>query len=528
MEYQDFLKKYQTKDGLFFCLILSFALKVFLLVVFEKPINTDGVLYISVARHLAEGQFGQAIALYPMPLYPLLIAILHFLFNDWEISARLVCLFFMVSATVPLYLIARDLFNSKAAFWSALAFGISPMFNEWALDIIRGPGFVFCVLWAVWFSLKALETKKTIFFFLASGVSFFSIFFRIEAVFVIVFSGLFFISLIMAKGRHAVGGAKGFGVWLAVIFIFGSICIAASGNNQMQISRFDMLKEKAGSIIQLKFMDNYKKLYDQLEKLEKQPPFSQESHNLLESTRHFMYLVYFTGLAKSFVKVMFPCFFVVLFLSSRRKMSAGHAFVLGLAGFYVFMVYLSLIERDFMQQRFLFAPACLLYPWVGKGLENLFGRIRSYSRPGLWLAVFCIFFIAAPFARSFHIIDKADDAMLEAGRFAAEAKLFDGAIVITNDDRLPFYAGLKIDEYETMPAKYSYDFAAIKKRAKKMQADIVYIKAPAEKPPVLDKTSDYCLIKKFSSRNRDIYIYGSGQFCRNMAFEHDGIPTRNP
>jgi hypothetical protein len=61
-----------------------------------------------------------------------------------------------------------------------------------------------------------------------------------------------------------------------------------------------------------------------------------------------------------------------------------------------------------------------------------------------------------------------------------------------------------------------------------MQADIVYIKAPAEKPPVLDKTSDYCLIKKFSSRNRDIYIYGSGQFCRNMAFEHDGIPTRNP
>jgi hypothetical protein len=59
-------------------------------------------------------------------------------------------------------------------------------------------------------------------------------------------------------------------------------------------------------------------------------------------------------------------------------MDTRHLFVLCLAGFYVFMVYLSLIERDFMQQRFLFAPACLLYPWGAKELKTClagFGHI---------------------------------------------------------------------------------------------------------------------------------------------------------
>jgi hypothetical protein len=241
-----------------------------------------------------------------------------------------------------------------------------------------------------------------------------------------------------------------------------------------------------------------------------------------------MYIVYFTGLAKSYIKVMFPCFFVVLFFSSWRGMDTRHLFVLGLAGFYIFMVYLSLIERDFMQQRFLFAPACLLYPWVGKGLENLFDRLYSSLRPGLWLVLFCIFFIAAPLARAFHCVEKADDAMLEAGKFAAQIRLLDDARVLTNDDRLPFYAGLKIDEYKTVPGKYSYDFAAIKTRAKKMQADIVYVKAPAEKPLLFDNAAGYCLIKKFSGRNRDIYIYGSLKFCRNRSLDNDNIPTRNP
>lgn len=523
-----FFQKYETRCGLVFCLCLSAAIKITLLVLFDKPINADGVLYISAARHFAAGEFGLGMDLYPMPLYSMLIALMHFALHDWETSARLVSLLSMVSSIVPIYLLTRDLFNLKAAFWAALAFAISPMFNEWALDIIRGPVFVFFALWAVWFAQKALAFQKPAFFFWTAVISIFCLFFRVEAVFIIVFFCLFLICHILFKNPKSGSLAKGLIIWLITMVIIGTTCLTAAHINNLQINRFDLLREKAEGVIHFDFMDNYLTLYDELKTLEKQPPFSQESHNLLENTRYFMYLVYLTGLARTFVKVMFPCFFVVLFFSSWQNMDIRHAFVLGLAGFYVFMVYLSLIERDFMQQRFLFAPVCLIYPWVGQGLENLFKRLQNSFHPKAWLIVFLLFFIAAPGIRSFHVIDKADDAMLAAGHFAVQNGLLTDARVLTNDDRLPFYAGLDIYEYETMPNKYSYDFKAIQRHAKKNRSDIIYIKVPKRKISQLNQITDYYEIKNFSGRRRNVYIYGSADFCKNRALRDDKIPPCNP
>jgi hypothetical protein len=319
----------------------------------------------------------------------------------------------------------------------------------------------------------------------------------------------------LQKPKTAVSMAKGLMLWLAFIAVLGGAGLTAAHLNQMPVNRLDSVTSKADAALQLEFMDKYMERYKALEKLEGTPPFYHGRQNLLETTRHFMYLVYLTGFGKIFIKVIFPCFFVALFFSSWRPMQVQHAFIFGLIGFYLLLVYLNLINRDFMQHRFLFAPACLVYPWVGQGLSNLFERARYSFRPKFWLACFLIAFAAVPAMKGFHsVVERDDSVIIEAGRFAKQNKLLQDARVLTNDAQLPYYGGLTVDQFETIPNKYEDDYAGMEKIAVKKQIDIIYIKVSDEKD-IMPQFSGYRLIKKFPSDDRIIYIFGSAQFCKD-------------
>jgi len=155
----------ETKKGLYFILGLSAIIKVLVLIVLsDKAINNDGLLYISAAQHFASGYFKEGLALYPMPLYPFLIAIVHFVISDWVLAARLISLVSLVLAIIPLYLISKELFNYRIAFWGCLAFALTPLPNSWVVYVTRGPVFIFFFAWAVFFALKAIRLKKPGFF----------------------------------------------------------------------------------------------------------------------------------------------------------------------------------------------------------------------------------------------------------------------------------------------------------------------------------------------------------------------------
>ncbi|MBA2880800.1 4-amino-4-deoxy-L-arabinose transferase-like glycosyltransferase [Desulfosalsimonas propionicica] len=514
-KFENLFDAYEPKYGLLFCLALAAFIKILLLCLFQKPINADGTLYISIAKHFADGRFSDGMALYPMPFYPALIALVHFIIPNWDLAARLLSIFFMTFAIVPLYFLTRDLFNRHAAFWSAFAFAVSPVFNEWSVDVIRGTGFVFCVLWAVWLGQKALKLEKPAFFVWTGAISVISFLFRVEGIFLIVFFPLFCIVRMLQKPKTAVSMAKGLMLWLAFIAVLGGAGLTAAHLNQMPVNRLDSVTSKADAALQLEFMDKYMERYKALEKLEGTPPFYHGRQNLLETTRHFMYLVYLTGFGKIFIKVIFPCFFVALFFSSWRPMQVQHAFILGLIGFYLLLVYLNLINRDFMQHRFVFAPACLVYPWVGQGLNNLFNRVKNSFRPNFWLFCFLAVFLVVPASKAFHSVVKRDDSVIiEAGRFAKQNELLRDARVLTNDSQLPYYGGLTVDQFETIPNKYEDDYAGMGKIAIKKQIDIIYIKVSDEKD-IMPQFSGYRLIKKFPSDDRIIYIFGSAQFCKD-------------
>ena len=134
-----------------FLLCLSAVIKV-IFALSNNLINPDGILYISAARQFALGHFSGGMALYPMPFYPFLIAIVHSIIPHWVAAIKFISITTSVLTLIPLYLLANDLFDRKTAFWACRAFTLVPFANECSIQTIRGPSFLFLFAWAVYFA----------------------------------------------------------------------------------------------------------------------------------------------------------------------------------------------------------------------------------------------------------------------------------------------------------------------------------------------------------------------------------------
>ena len=114
-----------SKNGLVLILCISLLIKIS--IAFINPvINPDGIIYISAAKQFAAGNFMDGLAIYSMPFYPFLILLTHFFIPEWVVAAKLISVVSLCFVLIPLYLITKDLFNDKAAFWACLAFAVAP------------------------------------------------------------------------------------------------------------------------------------------------------------------------------------------------------------------------------------------------------------------------------------------------------------------------------------------------------------------------------------------------------------------
>ena len=172
-------KPLEYKNGLVFVLCLSLVIKI-ILALFTKVINPDGVLYITAAQQFASGDFREGLAIYPMPAFSILILLVHFLIRDWIIATLTVNIILSVSILIPLYLLTKNLFDQRAAFWACVAFALSPLPNHWSIEVIRGPAFVFFFVWAAYFGHRAIKIGKLSLFSLAALFAMLSAAFRVE------------------------------------------------------------------------------------------------------------------------------------------------------------------------------------------------------------------------------------------------------------------------------------------------------------------------------------------------------------
>ncbi len=497
----------ETKKAFLFVLLISTVLKVSLAIP-DTVMNHDGVLYISAAQHFASGNFKEGMALSSMPAYPFLIAIIHFIGPNWVAAGKLISVITSILVLIPLYLLAKDLFNRKAAFWACLAFAVAPFPNGCAAEIIRGPSFLFLMACAVYFSVRAIQSTRLVFFLTAALFVWASIFFRIEGV---IFIPLYFFFLAgLAIWKHGEKGPliKGIIIWIAFPLVAAGVLFALPEATSAKM--MSQLTQKLYDLIHMRFLNNYHSIYDQLKALENASPYPSGNQNLAEIARHFMPVLYFFGLIECLVKVIFPLFVIPLFWSFRHSLTRTRLFVLILTVAYLLMVYYTLLENDFIQSRFLLTPAFLLYPWIGMGLERIFNFLIRSSRPGIFTTVLVIVLFVSPVYKSVRHVWKQDNIIAKSGKWLADKEGLRKAGIITNDPRIPFYAGRGKD-FLNYP-NLNHDYTAMQRAALKNGMDLLVIRTSVKKKKLIPHLQVYKKLKEFAGKKDVVIIYRSPEF----------------
>ena len=429
----------ESKNGLLYIICISLALKAFILVSFSV-VNKDGLLYIAAAQKFAEGYFSEGISIYPMPFYSLLITFVHFLIPDWVTAGRIISVSFVVFTLFPLYSMTNELFDRKAAFWACLTFAIAPVPNGWADSVIRDPGFIFCMAWAVFFALRAVQSQRVIFFAAAALFSWFSILFRLEGIIFILFFPLYIVALCLRRENNKVHLLKGVFLWTLFPLLFIAFFIAVFGSDGIvSLNRSGDIISQAQKFLHLGFLDNYYVLSEQLLNLEKLSPYPGGMQNFAETARHYIPIIYLFGLLETLIVVMFPLFVVPLFFSFKDAMQKNRIFVLSIFLAFIFMAYYFLINRDFIQKRFLSMPALLLYPWIGAGMQSFFEYLSRRFSKRVFAAVFVLFFII-PVYQCFKPEWKEDISLAAAAKWIEKQANPEKLKIITTDARFLYYA----------------------------------------------------------------------------------------
>lgn len=130
-------------------------------------IAKDGILYVSAAQHFSALELRAGLALNYPPLYPLLIASAHILIRDWELAGQMVSALFGSLTMVPLFHLARRLFNTRAALLTCLLLAVHPYFVRISAEVLSDATYIFSLLSSVALSWKCLEEGKSQWGFLA-------------------------------------------------------------------------------------------------------------------------------------------------------------------------------------------------------------------------------------------------------------------------------------------------------------------------------------------------------------------------
>ncbi len=118
--------------------------------------TADAIHYVETAQHLAAGNFFGYDPKIPL-FYPLLGALAHFMVSDLEWACRLVSLIASTLTVVPVFLLARDLFDARAARMAGVLFACWPWLADYACRVSTEATAIFLWFSALWLLQRGLR-----------------------------------------------------------------------------------------------------------------------------------------------------------------------------------------------------------------------------------------------------------------------------------------------------------------------------------------------------------------------------------
>jgi len=165
-----------------------------------------------------------------------------------------------------------------------------------------------------------------------------------------------------------------------------------------------------------------------------------------------------------------------------------------------------------MRERYLLTPAFLLHPFIGVGLDRLYSYAKKSSRRHLLTTLFVIFFALLPVYKSSKIIWDQDPVLLVAGEWIATIPQFQTAKIITNELRIPFYAGHSLNQTHQMRPNYFN----MEKLALKKKFDLLIVTTSKKSRNSRPSLKKFVKVKEFVGTKDFVHIYCSPRLFRTV------------
>lgn len=486
-------------------LLISIAIKL-TLVVYAPAINADGVRYICAAQEIWQGNLQKSLTIEKMPLYPFLIGAFQLALRDWALAGRMISFFSLVLALIPVYLITRQLFDARVAFWSGAAFVLCPRLNEHAAELIRDPLFLLFFLWSVYLLLRSLQTGEPRFFFFLSVTIPMTILSRIEGILLPVFflAVVTLQSIVRKDDFRAM--LKGVAVFAAIPLILGAAAVLLLGSESLAFNRFEEVGEGMRQILDLRFFDSYRNIYAKLKELEYGIPGWEGHFSFAENARHYLFLLYLIGALEALARNLWLYSIPLLFgLTAIRQSARNHKIVLSLAVIYFLVGYLRLVQLNFISKRYLLVTAVLSLPWVGKGIVLILEEIYRRKIRKVAAGVFLLLILLAPVYKIFAHMGGETEAARAAGEWLGNTGQVGNAGIISNDDRIPFYAGMNWG-WMKFPS-VSDDYLEMERLAFQNEKQYLIIEIAISRKHIVPEMHNYALEKEFFDKKNVVMVF---------------------
>lgn len=351
-------------------------------------IGVDGVLYLRCAAAYDQGGLKAAMALYPWPFYPIVLAYLHQLGVSYVTAAYL--LNALLQAWV-VYFFIRIVFHfdstPRVRLWALLCILCYSTLNEQRTLLIRDFGYWAFYLTSFWAALSFLKTEKQGYLWLFGLSILIAALFRVEGVVIALGSIFLFFCMpgwsFVTRCRNSLIMAWPFWLGALLFWAIGSHNLYGGGRLQ---EIYNIIMHGVSTVLHNE---------------------TQVVHLLETSLRpHYQFIhteqLYFGMLIGFFVykiitstDLIYGGFAVyawsqkVLRLNSREKI-----LWYGLIILQILLLFIFLMNQLFLTSRYVLALSLLIILWAPFGIEQLYQKSRLASRRrflSINIAIICFF-----------------------------------------------------------------------------------------------------------------------------------------
>ncbi len=493
------------KISLVLLLVFSLFIKSYLIYQ-AQIINPDGIRYINSANEMFQGNIAAAFYHEKMLGYTFLLGLVHLIFTDWFVAGKVLSCVALVLTTLPLYLITRELFGQRAAFFAALIFTVVPNVNERSVTVIKDPAFLFLVVLALWLVIYALRESRWGVSLAAGLLCCLSVLVRPDGIvffsavtFFLMFSIVFFPKCRYASLQHLASFCFfPLAALLLAIFPFAAGLVSDEVLPNISI-RF-------AYYFQTDLTQIYMSIYQHLKDVEDNFPGGNIPNDFFEFARHNIYLIYLIGLMQTFLKSMFPVFVVPLAfgLNLQNRWNRLVALLLTVLGVFLLMDYLFLMSRNFLSARYLFVPVTLSFIFAGYGMDRMIAYIQTcrFRKTFIFFALMlCVVF---PAARSFTSVSHEKLEIKNAGIWLRDYRNVAPDRMIVNDERIAFYAGLMRSDYHPFRDE---KIDRLEKTAQQLNMEVIAVYLRKTDVANLTDFKEFKLVKSFEGEEHVAMIY---------------------